>query len=120
MYASATTQDTFSATVGGSVPTASLIGPQFSSQVHAFSNVLAVSSGENDQATFADTSTTGVDEFFAQDDAASLLSPARAPTLTYTALGFSDVSATTANADDELNVQNPTFSFHPIGPWASI
>ena len=73
LYDGPTTQDTFTASVGGATPVATLGRAEFSSQAQGFSTLLAVSRGGNDLATFNDNdSSSAVDEFFAEGDVASL------------------------------------------------
>jgi hypothetical protein len=120
LYDRPTTQDEFTASLGGATPVASLVGPQFSSQAQGFSTVLAVSRGGNDLATFNDNSSSAVDEFFAEGDVASLSSPATAAEFIYSALGFSDVTANSSSATDELHEQSPTYALHTNGGWLSV
>jgi hypothetical protein len=120
LYDEPTTQDTFTASLGGATPVASLTGPQFSSQAQGFSTVLAVSRGGNDLATFNDNSSSAVDEFFAEGDVASLFSPATGPELVYSAIGFSDVTANAGSTSDELHQQSPSYTLHANGGWLSV
>jgi hypothetical protein len=120
LYDGPATQDTFSVSLGGATPVASLVGPQFSSQVQGFPTVLAVSRGGNDLATFNDGGPSATDEFFAEGDVASLFSPATDPEFSYSALGFSDVTANAGSSTDELHVQSPTYVLHTSGGWLSI